>query len=54
MLFIGNSSIGESAWVPTGDDPVPTETLASNDVDFETRTDFLDSRDTAVVSYWKS
>lgn len=33
MLFISNSSTGEGALVPTGDDPAPGDGPASYDVD---------------------
>lgn len=41
---------GECAWVPKGNDPMACESPAGNDVDLESRTNFLESLDTRTVS----
>lgn len=50
MLFIGNSATEGGAWVPTNDDHMSSEAPIANDVDLESRTDFLESLDTTIVS----
>lgn len=46
MLFIGNSTTGESAWEPTNDEPIPYE----GHIDIESRMGFSESLDTTTVS----
>lgn len=40
MLFIGNSAIEESVWVPTSDDPMSNEPPVVDDVDLQTAQTF--------------
>lgn len=50
MLFIDSSAIGESIWVLTGDDHISSEASVADDVDLESRTDFLESLNTTTIS----
>lgn len=48
-LFICNSATGENAWAPTGDEQIPSKGPTPDDLDQDTRLEFMESINTTVL-----
>lgn len=49
-FFIGNSATGENAWVPTGDEPIPSEAPFPTSGDFYTGLEYMEFFNTTILS----